>query len=459
MSKLTGYPDSSGPDALSAKVVSGLNRAKWVVPAIIILGLAACGGGGGGGGTTVPAAQNVPTASNVPVSQSNTVLKGTYTVLKASTVPVGAREFYAQDLLAAREESTGTLKMAYEGALARFAEKNGRNPQDDLETAAAICDWVAFNLRHPHFYPEDQSLPRFYQQLSPSPAYNSFVWDPAKIISYTLQFDMSDAVNWPSPFCTQQSFAAAGIMNYAGLHARLCYVEGHDGLEYYSWKYKKWIWCEATFNEHLVLPLPDGTFLPLGAKEMQELTFSNEHQQVQTVKHGYPDGSIPGYSYLNVHPHGFRRYAPFRYMQTLNGLGSKVGSPYISTSNLPIPATYLPAADEIADFVIGPRLTLVNDPLLLDAPLNALTLGDSITPEREELAVNLRTWLPYATRFEIQYGPGMPWQTLELISAPSATSRTSSVITLPWTAGVVNIRAMDNIGNVSETLTILLERS
>lgn len=247
-------------------------------------------------------------------------------------------------------------------------------------------------------------------------------------------------------------------MNYAGLHARLCYVEGHDGLEYYSWKYKKWIWCEATFNEHLVLPLPDGTFLPLGAREMQELTFSNEHQQVQTVKHGYPDGSIPGFSYLNVHPHGFRRYAPFRYMQTLNGMGRNVGSPYISTSNVPIPPTYVPDADEVADLVISPKLTLVADPLLLDAPLNALVIGENVSPQRDALAFNLRTMLPYATRFEIQYGDGAPWQTLELIPAPSAIGKTSSVFSLPWNAGIVNFRARDNIGNNSETLTISFNR-
>jgi len=48
MSKLTGYPDSSSPDALSAKVVRGLNRVIWDVPAIMMRGVVYGGWGGGG---------------------------------------------------------------------------------------------------------------------------------------------------------------------------------------------------------------------------------------------------------------------------------------------------------------------------------------------------------------------------------------------------------------------------
>ena len=395
-------------------------------------------------------------------TMNDTTPLGTHKILTTNIVLAGIREFHSQDVSAAREDPTGTLRMAYEGALARFAEKHGREPQDDLETAAAICDWVAFHLRHPYFYPEDFSLPRIYPQTL-GPAYGAFYGDPAKIISYTLSFDPDDAENWPSPFCTQQTFAAAGIMNYAGLHARLCYVEGHDGLEYYSWKYKKWIWCEATFNEHFVLPRPDGTFEPLGARELQELTLFGGIDKVQMVKHGYPDGTIPNYNYLYHHPRGFRRYAPFSYMKTLNGGGRFISSALIFTSCLPIPETYVPAAGEIAMSELDPtsvfsRLSCVQDPLVLDVPLDALTLGDNVSAQRDALVINLRTWLPHAVRFEVQYGDGAPWQTLEVIPIPIDVPKTSSILSLPWSSGVVNFRAIDNIGNTSETLTILLKR-
>ncbi len=390
--------------------------------------------------------------------------QGTYEILSNSTVPTGIRTFHAQDLAVAREDPTGVLRMAYEGALNRFAEKHGRGPQDDLETAVAICDWVAYNLRHPHFYPEDPSLPRFYANLAPDPQYGSYYWDPAKIIAYTLRFDRNDPVSWPSPFCTQQNFAAAGIMNYAGLHARLCYVEGHDGLEYYSWKHKKWIWCDSTFNEHFVLPLSDGTIRPLGAKELQELTLLGGIEKVQTVKHGYPDGTYPDYNYLGVHQHGFRRYAPFFYMRTLNGGGSNVGSPHIFASCLPVPKSYLPATNEFVQLEKDPnsvfsRLSCFQDPRVLDVPLNALTLGDTVSPQRDVLVINLRAWLPHAALFEVQYGDGAPWQSLEIIPNPIGTAKTSSSFAVPWSAGVVNFRAMDKVGNNSETLAIQLKPS
>jgi len=439
--KLLDNLGGSYVNAVMEKVMTLKTLTRWAALAIIIQGVVACGGN---------------------ESQNETVpQQGTYKVLKSSTIPVGVREFHAQDLMAAREESTGTLKLAYEGALSQFAGKYGRAPQDDLETAAAICDWVASHLRHPHFYPEDPFLPRFYKHLTPDLQYNSFYWDPAKTISYTLQFDPSDAENWPSPLCTSQNFAAAGIMNYAGLHARLCYVEGHDGLEYYSWKYKKWIWCDSTFNEHFLLTFSDGTFLPLGAKELQELTLYNGLQKVQTVKHGYPDETIASYSYLGAHPHGFRRYGPFLYMQTLNGMGRYVSSTYMGTSGLPVPETYIPAANEIVQLELDipglfSRLPFHTDPLQLDVPLNAITIGDTVSPQPDVLIINLRTWLPHAARFEVQYGAETPWQTLELISTPSATGRTSSIIRLPWNSGIVSFRAKDKVGNTSETLTILL---
>jgi len=435
--------DSSVAKVVAAKATTVNVLIKWVILIIIIQGIVACGGNG---------------------RVNNTATQNSYEILKAGTVPADIRKFQAQDLLAAREESSGTLKMAYEGAIARFTELNGRKPQDDLETAAAICDWVAFHLRHPHFYPENPLLPRFYKHLSPDPKLNIFSGDPAKIISYTLQFDPSDSENWPSPFCTHQSFAAAGIMNYAGLHARLCYVEGHDGLEYYSWKYKKWIWCEATFNEHIVLPLPDGSFKPLGVKELQELTLMNGLDKVRTIKHGYPDDKIPGYSYLGAHPHGFRRYAPFLYMQTLNGKGANLSSALMGTSVLPIPATYVANANEVVQLELDPtsvfsRLSMHANPLLLDIPLNALALGHYDASQLDGLVINLRTWLPYATLFEVQYGAGTTWRTIDLITTPIATGSTSTSISLPWNSGVVSFRAKDNVGNTSETLTILLKQS
>jgi hypothetical protein len=424
--------------------IASTSKVVFVSSSLAIIGLllAACGGA---------------------AIKTETALLGTYKIIATSKVQTEFQDFHAQDLLAVRKEPTGTLRTAYEASIAQFTEKHGREPQDDLETAVAICDWVSYNLRHPHFYPEDPTLPRFYRP-SPDPKYSAFYWDPAKIISYTLNFDPADAENWPSPFCTQQNFAAAGIMNYAGLHARLCYVEGHDGLEYYSWKYKKWIWCDSTFNEHFVLPHSDGTFEPLGAKELQKLTLFGGIEKVQMVKHGYPDRTIPIFNYLGSHPHGFRRYAPFFFMKTLNGGGSNLSSAYMFSSCILIPDTYVPAANEFVQLELDPtsvfsRLSCVKDPTVLDAPLDALTLGDFVSPRRDGLMVNLRTWLPHAVQFEVQHGDSASWQPLEEIPQLIGTGKTSSSFFFPWSSGVLRFRTIDGVGNTSESLTILLKES
>jgi len=415
---------------------------QLVILIVMMLGLTACGGG----------------SSEI---QTDSLPQGTYKILKSSEIPAGLLDYRGQDLWVARKDPSGVLKFAYEGAITQYKVKHGHEPLDDLEIAAAICDWVAFNLRHPFFYPENPYLPRFYAHQYPDPIYNNFKHDPVKIISYTLSFDPNDGVNWPSPQCTQQNIAAAGIMNYAGLHARLCHVAGHDGLEYFSWKFQRWIWCDSTFNEHFLLSYPDGSSRPLGAMELQNLTLFGGIQNVQTVKHGYPNET---YKYLVAFPHGFRRYAVWTNTNILNGGGSKLTRSDMVVSCLPIPDTYQPAPGELVELEKDPNtssaFTLWSrtiDPLLIDFPLDAITVGNIITPRTNVLEINLRTLLPYATRFEVQYGTGTPWQTLEIISTPIATGRTSSIISLPWNSGVVSFRAQDNAGNTTETLNISVD--
>ena len=415
---------------------------SFVALSIVVVGLGACSGG---------------------EAESDTVPLGTFKVIATSEIPTGVRDFDGQNLLAAREESTGVLKAAYDGAIAGYTERHGRSPQDDLEIAAAICDWVALNLRHPYFYPEDPSLPRTYRPNF-DPTYNNFYWDPVEIIRYTLSFDTNDAENWPSPFCTHQNFAAAGIMNFAGLHARVCTVENHDGLEYFSWKYQKWIWCDSTFNEHFLFPHMDGTLEPLGAKELQELTLFGGLERVVTVKHGHPDGTYPQYNYLDVSPHGFRRYAPIFYMNTLNGEGRSLRRVDVISSCLPVPATYVATDNEVVELELDSSsvfslLPRVQDPRLLDVPIDALTFGDVVSPQKNALMFNLRTWLPHACRFESRHGDGALWQTIEMLSDPISTARTSCKLVLPWTAGVVSFRAVDCVGNTSKTFTLLLSRN
>src|SRR6185437_15296706 len=305
----------------------------------------------------------------------------TFSVTHNSNPGTGVLPFKAQDLSIAKNDPMdwgNDLKYYRACVLWQFMSKNGgRMPSDDLETAVAVVDFVSLYMRHPAFYPENPYLPRTYSIIS-NPKYDTIYGEAVRLLNFTLSHDPNDATNWPSPQCTQQNQAAAGLMNVFGLHARLCDVEGHTSLEYYSFKYHKWIWCDSTFNEHYVLPQPDGSRLPLGARDLNRLTLNGGIESVEVVKHGYPSATYPENTYLKLHPHGFRQYAPTLYMRNFDGQGlylsrfdTMVYSPTPPSSYVPLPGEMInfDRSPDSGGWFFWPKTSL---PGTIDIPLDAL---------------------------------------------------------------------------------------
>lgn len=389
------------------------------------------------------------------------VPKSSYEITFSPLARTGAMGFTAQDLAEARNDPAdpnADLPTYVVRALEAFAQTRGRAPEQELDKVVAVVDWVASTLRHPAFYPEDPGLPRVYP-VDLSPRYASLGHEPVRIINYTLQFDPAQADSWPSPQCTQQNLAAAGMLNVLGLHARLVDVEGHTGLEYYSFVHYKWIWVDATFNEHYV----DARGVPLGVIELNRLTLDGGIEQVRAVKHGYPGAEFAINTYLRQQPHGFRQYAVTRNMRIFGGKGWQL-SKFDTVVYSPVPPpTYQPLPGEKLNFESDPASggwyfwPKTDNPEALDFPLGRVAIFDGVEPTDAGLSVVLRSFLPYTTRFQIRFGDAQqPWMTVAPVASPSSEPVLSAPIVLPWGSGVVSIRAVDNIRNVSLPLVLQL---
>lgn len=373
---------------------------------------------------------------------------------------IGALGFEAQDLSEAMNDPAdpgADLSKVVNRALSAFERSRGRAAASDLDKAVAVTDWVAATLRHPAFYPEDPGLPRLYSD-TPSPRYATLGHEPVRIVNYTLSFDPDDAGNWPSPQCTQQNVVVAGMLNVLGLHGRLVDVEGHTGLEFYSFSHHKWIWIDATYNEHYVLP--DGT--PLGVRDLNRLTLHGGIESVVPVKHGYPTAAFRSNTYLWARPHGFRQYAVTLYMRNFGGKGWQLSKFDTVVYSPAPPASYRPLPGEVLNFDQDPQSggwyvwPKTNDAESLDYPLDRVAIFDGVTPTAAGLVFTLRSYLPYTARFQIRYGdPAQPWTTIEVVPGPSSRPVLSSPVTVPWGSGTVSVRAVDNVRNV--TLPLVLE--
>lgn len=384
-----------------------------------------------------------------------------YEVRFSPLAAVGTVGFVAQDLAEAMNDPVdpaGDLRAHVGRALEAFTLAHGRPPASDLDKAIAVVDWVSSKLRHPAFYPEDPGLARLYP-LTSSPRYDTFGREPVRILNYTLSFDPADAANWPSPQCTQQNLAAAGMLNVLGMHARLVDVEGHTGLEYYSFTHYKWIWIDATYNEHYVLP--DGS--PLGVLDLNRLTLYGGIESVRPVKHSYPTATYPVNTYLYARPHGFRQYAPTRNMRIFGGKGWQL-SRFDTVVYSPVPpAGYQPLPGEVLNYDRDPasggwyQWPKTDNPESLDVPLGRVSIFDGITPTEAGITFRLRSYMPYTTRFQIQYGePSGPWTTIEWIENPSDGPALSAPVVVPWASGTVSVRAVDNVMNVSLPVMLAL---
>jgi hypothetical protein len=289
-----------------------------------------------------------------------------------------------------------------------------------------------------------------------SQVYETLAGEAVRILNYTLAFDPADGANWPSPLCTFQNYVAAGMLNLLGLHARLVDV-GHTGLEFYSFTHYKWIWMDATYNEHYVAT--DGKLL--GVLDLHRLTLRGGIDQVRPVKHGYPTAAFRSNTYLWLQPRRFRQYAVTLYMDSFGGSGRRLSKFHTVVYSPVPPPDYQPLPGEILNYDRYPepggwrQWPQTDNPESLDTPVGRLAMFDGVTPGSNGINLRLLSYLPYTQRFEMRLGNGA-WLAVHAYERPENGPVLSSEIVAPWNGGTVSVRAVDNVGNATLALVIAM---
>lgn len=317
----------------------------------------------------------------------------------------------------------------------------------------AITDWVAATMLHPSFYPSFGAKEKYYPN-APSAFLMTY---PSAIdtLEYILKFNPRDRKQWPSPYCDHQNNVVGGLLSLAGLYSQTVGVSGHTGLQFFSWDYGKWIWCEATFNEHYLLVEPGRQPLPLGVMDLHNLTNSKQLDKVRVVKHGYPDTV-----YLNTAPDGFRRFVTYQtpWFSTKTALPAEVPRWAVVSLDPPLTSAtdkWVPGASPGA--LVPPDILnagMVHDPSASYQKLDAIGLSSPIAKLDEGIRFSLRTLLPYTASFEITRGLGDQWIPMEATPKPGFLPAETRPITLTWDSGLVRIRAVDTFGNHSQEFII-----
>lgn len=376
--------------------------------------------------------------------------------------------FYAQDTGVAIASSQ--MNSYWQVARNQFFQTNGRYPVEsttdstgklqprDLERARAIVDVVSKHLADPCFHPENPSLPRLFQ-ASEQYATASVAKNPITIIQLATASSPTNS-QYPGVLCTWQNIAAAGIMNHIGLHARLIDVEGHTGLEYFSYEFGKWVWMDATFNEHYVRTSAPNT--PLGVSELNELTLSNQISLVQAVKHGVPSGQYANGKYITSFPRGFLQFAPTMFMSFYaNGMKISRLDTYVYQPVLP----EFSNSNLTGGWLVWPKTTNRTN---LDYPVDRLSAtiyprtGEPNTDATQNQFVRVKfvSMLPYTTKLQARTPTDSSWRDIHGFTVPSTHP---AAITLDfgfWYWGSSNenirVRAVDAAGNATKEVSFRL---
>ena len=386
-----------------------------------------------------------------------------FLVLQASVDPASPYVFVPENLgplVAGQGAAARAMRGFAQKALDRFRERFGHAPANDLQQAVAVADWVATVMKHPAYWPKDPVAPR-YNPLHDG-VYNDLQPDPWKMLDYTLRFDPADAESWPSPQCGHQNRVVIGLLNALGLYGRVVVLQLHTGLEFFSFRLHKWVYLDATHNEHYVLRAAAGAGpVPLNAAELHGLTLAHRLGEVAVVKHGYPGADVV---YLALNPQGFLRYAVPMDMKQYGAEGKAKGGPenfLMVAEDLPRPATHaLWSAQDPNHAATEPtwfQFSGVRDPALASPVLDALGLEGGVAVDGAGVHFTLRSALPYTVAFQRFLPAGRAWSPLGTVAAPGALPAQSAVLNLSPGAGTVRLRAVDTAGNASQEFVIHVE--
>ena len=325
-------------------------------------------------------------------------------------VPAPPAYFEAQDLSV---ESVRKLREKVIGIL----EKAG-NPSDELSKVKVLCNWTSETLKHPLFI-------KGVKNTVQAKEYGTFRHDPLKIIEFTESFLPLNLETWPSPLCSNQNDALAGLLNCIGLHARLVLITGHDVAEYYSPTFRKWIYIDASFNEFYEDSQKPG--IPLSILDMFRMSRNNQEKQLTPVKCG---PSAPHQTYLDVYPHGFNSGFTSKMWMATFDLKEK-------TNTKPNLIVYGKRSDP---FIKNTARTALTESI--DFPLG-LIRADSASLLLSKVTVRLNNCIPYFSHYEYS-DDNDNWRKLDKDVYEWDCSKQKKV----------KFRGVDNAGNASPEIDV-----
>jgi hypothetical protein len=226
---------------------------------------------------------------------------------------------------------------------------------------------------------------------------------------------------------------------------------------------------DATFNEHYI-DVTGGA--PLGVRELNQRTLAGQLATVVPVKHGYPTDLYASNSYIGwasrpgLDRHGFRQYAIFNYMNFANGAGRHTSRLNVLVYSPQVPLDYQPLPGEELNYERDPARggwyfwPRINDAAKLDYPLDVTVIDSEVklltssTGGFWGIGLSVKTFLPYANRFEIFTDKNQYWAPVQTILTPGSAPAVSQQISVPFGSGLLKIRAGDTVNNVTRPVII-----
>lgn len=234
----------------------------------------------------------------------------------------GGRSLYIPQML---DDLDPAFDLDLARALERYRALHGREAKTLFEKVQAAADYVSNMAKHPyrHNLGNEYSDPRAWE-------YKDL---PGKLAELSRENQQWNGVEWvpaagktlndvPAIECSFQDLILGGLVNALGAQWMLVGITYHDAFAYYDNELGKWVYIEATFNEHYrsaQSTLDD--YVPLSPRELREMNLAGDNSMVPVRAPYQPERIELEYSlypYAEMHPLGFNAM-----MTDVNGTSSR----------------------------------------------------------------------------------------------------------------------------------------
>lgn len=221
----------------------------------------------------------------------------------------GGRSLYIPQMLDNRDPG---FDIDVARALQRYRTLKGRDAKTLFEKVQAAADYVSNMAKHPytHNLGKELSDPRTWEYRD---------W-PGKLAELSRENQQWNGLEWipaegktlddvPAIECSFQDFILGGLVNALGTQWMLIGIAHHDAFTYYDNELGKWVYIDATYNEHYRSPLsaPDN-YVPLSPLELRQMNLAGDNSMI-AVREPYQSRRIePEYillPYVQMNPLGF----------------------------------------------------------------------------------------------------------------------------------------------------------